>query len=825
MKRIISMALTLCMVLLMVFGTAAPAFASDDPDTLTVQTRSGTYTFKVGETFTYSYWLRLAPDLVNYSEDFLVDYIAEKADELGITLPSGVLDKLDIGTLTKMELKSAGGNIMYDTDCLTLVSSSMPNTKKGYTVQKNDFLSGTIIDSSVLDFTNGDLAFWTGKVNNDADKKVFQEKNILVTCKFKVTQGSDEPVYLRTRLRHLEVTTNGFLGLTSSTDIVLVHRDQSVFIPYESYETINDEEPVYVLKSLVDDVGLDIRYFNTSGDKDDYSRPDAGVTVNMYGVSTDGKYQKLSTKTTGDKVTWFYDVPYGQYYVNCSFTNANGNFYATPDPEKAEHINVPATGEVQALWLIRSDPTVNKQINVYIEWQGDEGYLPARPDYLLAQLRTNAEDNVLHKRLIEREQAYESFDCVDIYDADGNRIEYSLSISAIIGAQEIASGNGVFPYTVTVDKQLRSDGGEDFYVTLKYVGDPDDLGKITPDENGHYWAEDGTLRVDAKCTAEGRVYYVCKLCHATKYEILPATGHDYDSGVILRQPTETAVGVKMYTCTLCGDKQYEDIPTLSHSHSYTESVVAATCTEGGYTLHKCSCGDSYKDSYTRALGHDWDSGVVTSSPDYGKDGLKLYTCSRCGETYSESIPAPEKPSTAYPFPDVEFAGRHAPYADAILWAANNGITSGYPDGTFRPDQACTRAQVVTFLWRAAGSPEPESSANPFKDVTSGGAMAPYYKAILWAAEQGITTGYSDGSFKPYDVCTRAQFVTFLWRYEGKSIANIKNPFPDVKPGPYYNAIMWAYQSGVTTGYPDGTFRPDKVCTRAEVVTFIYRAEA
>ncbi len=184
----------------------------------------------------------------------------------------------------------------------------------------------------------------------------------------------------------------------------------------------------------------------------------------------------------------------------------------------------------------------------------------------------------------------------------------------------------------------------------------------------------------------------------------------------------------------------------------------------------------------------------------------------------------QKASAAYPFSDVQVYGKHQPYADAILWAANTGITTGYSGGYFKPDQDCTRAQVVTFLWRAAGSPEPTSSRNPFKDVKSGGAMAPYYKAILWAVEKGITSGYPDGTFRPNEVCTRAQFVTFLWRYEGKTTVNISNPFRDVGQSPYYQAILWAYSTGVTTGYGNGYFKPDKVCSRAEVVTFIYRAE-
>lgn len=183
-------------------------------------------------------------------------------------------------------------------------------------------------------------------------------------------------------------------------------------------------------------------------------------------------------------------------------------------------------------------------------------------------------------------------------------------------------------------------------------------------------------------------------------------------------------------------------------------------------------------------------------------------------------------SNGYPFKDVNVNGSHAPFATAILWASNTGITTGYSGGLFKPDQGCTRAQVVTFLWRAAGSPEPTSYSNPFSDVSNSGAMAPYYKAILWAVEKGITSGYPDGTFRPNAVCTRAQFVTFLWRFEGQPAVSGGNPFVDVKSdSPFYTAILWAAESGVTTGYPDGTFRPNNTCTRAHVVTFIYRALA
>ena len=562
MKRFPCFLLAILMLL-----SLAPVATADSSDTLTVQTRTAQYTFKVGETFTYSYWLRLTPDLVNYSEDYLVKYITDMAGDLGVNLPGASLGKLQLGTLTKMKLKSAGGNIKYDTDCLTLVSASMPNTKKGYTVKKTDALAGSLVDSGVLDFTNSDLGFWTGKVNDTNDQTVFQNTNILVTCKFKVTKGSDTPVYLRTRQRHLEVTTSGMLGLTQGTDIVIVHRDQSVFIPYESYETINDEQPTVVLKSLVDDVGLDIRYFNTAGDKDDYKRPGAGVAVNMYGMTTDGRYIKLSAKTTGNDVTWFYDVPYGQYYVNCSFTNANGNIYATPDPEKAEHINVPATGEVQALWLVRTDPETQKKIDVTVNWVGDEGYLPVRPDYLVAELKASDNSSVLHKRLIERDQTSESFDCVDIYDADGNKITYDLSINAVYGASQVASGNAVFPYTVTIDKSFGSDGAENFTVTLVYCGDKSDLGVIKPDASGHYWVEQTSLRTEPSCTVGGRAYYICSACHQTKYETVPANGHKWDSGKVTKAAGCETVGEMTYTCSVCSAKRTEAIAATGHSYA------------------------------------------------------------------------------------------------------------------------------------------------------------------------------------------------------------------------------------------------------------------
>ena len=171
-----------------------------------------------------------------------------------------------------------------------------------------------------------------------------------------------------------------------------------------------------------------------------------------------------------------------------------------------------------------------------------------------------------------------------------------------------------------------------------------------------------------------------------------------------------------------------------------------------------------------------------------------------------------------PFTDVAVTDY---YYDAVLWAAENGITGGVDDTHFAPNAPCTRAQAVTFLWRAAGSPAPKSGAMPFTDVAEG---AYYYDAVLWAVANGITDGVDDTHFAPNATCTRAQIVTFLWRAQGNPEAGTDKPFTDVAEGAYYyDAVLWAVANGVTDGTGDGsTFSPGEDCTRAQIVTFLFR---
>lgn len=163
------------------------------------------------------------------------------------------------------------------------------------------------------------------------------------------------------------------------------------------------------------------------------------------------------------------------------------------------------------------------------------------------------------------------------------------------------------------------------------------------------------------------------------------------------------------------------------------------------------------------------------------------------------------------------------FYEAVMWAVENGVTTGISASRFDPDGICTRAQAVTFLWRAAGSPAAKSAVMPFADVKVGSY---YYDAVLWAVENGITKGTSETMFSPDATCSRAQIVTFLWRSQKSPAAGTANPFTDVKASAYYaDAVLWAVKEDVTKGTTNTTFSPDTNCTRAQIVTFIWRALA
>ena len=370
----------------------------------------------------------------------------------------------------------------------------------------------------------------------------------------------------------------------------------------------------------------------------------------------------------------------------------------------------------------------------------------------------------------------------------------------------------------------------------------------------------------------------------------------------------------------------------NHTHSYVDTVTAPTCTANGYTVHKCSCGDTKTDSYTKMLGHSYQGGIcvrcgvledhkhdfkqTVTAPTCISEGFTTYTCA-CGESYKKNYVSalehkPElknekkagclkggytgdevctvcgkvfkagsvilalghstelrnekaatcvnggytgdlvcvrcgdiieqgkataaaghkffggkcsvcdaqesgsRPVEAKSFDDV-IPGTF--YYDAVMWAVKNNITKGTGASTFSPGDGCTRFQIVTFLWRACGCPTAATAAS-FSDVSPSDS---FYEAVRWAVERGITNGTGGSSFSPYATCTRAQIVTFLYRAAGSPTVSSGIRFFDVAPNAFCrDAVAWATERGITKGTSDTTFSPDAACTRAEVVTLLYR---
>ncbi|MBQ2920006.1 MAG: S-layer homology domain-containing protein, partial [Oscillospiraceae bacterium] len=295
---------------------------------------------------------------------------------------------------------------------------------------------------------------------------------------------------------------------------------------------------------------------------------------------------------------------------------------------------------------------------------------------------------------------------------------------------------------------------------------------------------------------EGKKCSVCGEIIVAQEEI-PATGHTEEI-IPGKAATCTETGLtEGKKCSVCGETlvAQEEIPATGH----TEEVIpgkAATCTETGLTEgKKCSiCGEILvAQEEIPALGHDW----------------KGAGCTRCDATRNPFVDVPE--------------GIY--FHDPVMWALEKGITKGVDATHFGPDMACTRAQVVTFLWRAAGSPEPSSTENPFMDVKEGDY---FYKPVLWALENGITKGVSATRFGTEMECTRAYVVTFLYRAMGEpEVTAAESVFrdaadPDVY---YYTPVLWAVENGVTKGIDANTFGVDEICSRAQIVTFLYRAYA
>ena len=319
-------------------------------------------------------------------------------------------------------------------------------------------------------------------------------------------------------------------------------------------------------------------------------------------------------------------------------------------------------------------------------------------------------------------------------------------------------------------------------------------------------------RVEPGCDTSGTVWLECIRCGATTdYRALDPLGHTFSDWYTLIAPTCTREGTQARDCIVC---LFQETAPMPHAgHDYVVEVMPPSCTARGYTSHYCTgCGDRFRTDYTEPLGHRYDDGVIIREPTLTAMGRIRFTCIGCGDTYQETIPM-----LTNPFEDID---DQAYYFSPVIWAVNSGITSGLDETHFGPDELCNRAQVVTFLWRTAGKPEPERGTNPFLDVPEGSY---YEKAVLWAYETGITTGTDATHFSPGSPCSRAQVVTFLHRFRGCPAPTVTTAFPDVKPRSYYHkAVLWAAQREITVGMDGGYFRPEHHCNRAQIVTFLYR---
>ena len=346
--------------------------------------------------------------------------------------------------------------------------------------------------------------------------------------------------------------------------------------------------------------------------------------------------------------------------------------------------------------------------------------------------------------------------------------------------------------------------------------------------------------VPATCGKAGRVDTICGNCgEVISTRELPPTGaHDWGNGVVTTAPTETTPGARTFTCTVCGDIREETIPaTGAHDYQFTKNV-APTCTDGGYDLYTCSgCGATERRNLTDAAGHKWDNGTVTTAPTETTPGVRTFTCTVCDQTRTEAIPATGA-STCTGGPSCPSYGLHD-VAGPDYWAhkgidycVRNRLMSGVGAGTFSPDTACTRAQIVKILYNLSGNQTDYSYYYlPFTDVAPG---AWYYNAVAWEYCNDVTSGTSATMFTPNAAITRQQLVTFLYRYTVKYAPEFTgnaapiSAFPDAGSVANwaYAAMSWAVGNGLIQGnaHDNGLdyLDPNGSATRAQTATIIMR---
>ncbi len=397
---------------------------------------------------------------------------------------------------------------------------------------------------------------------------------------------------------------------------------------------------------------------------------------------------------------------------------------------------------------------------------------------------------------------------------------------------------------------------------------------------GHKWALTTTL--PPTCTEQGTAFYKCSACGATRTEKIAPLGHDLSRCDLRPAATCTQPGRAVGTCARCGVQIDEVIPAKGHDYSYAETSVAPTCTEPGHYKGTCpTCGKDY-DDVVPALGHDWgewvtsieptvstvgyryhvcnrdgcgyregedipklhthtwDAGVVTQKPTAAEPGVRIYTCTVCGQTRTEAIPATGVPETCNggpACPGYAFRDMPAPSIwshEGLDYCIYHGYIAGTSATTVTPDGECTRAMIVSILYRVQGEPakvngyELKKLAAPFDDVERG---CWYTDAIWWAKLTGVVSGMSPSTFAPDDPITRAQLAVILYNYtkqfapESLTETGSLTGFPDADSVPSWarTAMAWAVGNGLISGVGENGvsyLRPEGCATRAQVATIL-----
>ena len=365
--------------------------------------------------------------------------------------------------------------------------------------------------------------------------------------------------------------------------------------------------------------------------------------------------------------------------------------------------------------------------------------------------------------------------------------------------------------------------------TLDFMKTEDFFNEITAAGGNYRFNSNGTPLLPAPKYTVSFVVTPAELANV----VIKVNGQEVANPVDLEAGTYT-VEVSADNCAVFNSNITITADTATHTQTIAMTYLPVDYYEPTYPVTTPDKTENGTVTANRRYAERGDTVTITVKPDDGfklddltvtdKNGKELKLTDKGNGKYTFTMPASKvevnatfvKEVEISPFSDVSTS---AYYYEAVKWAQEKGITGGIGNGLFGPNQPCTRAQIVTFLWRAAGSPEPKSMSS-FSDVS---ADSYYAKAVAWAVENGITTGTGDGKFSPDATCTRAQSVTFLFRAIGK-LVDSKAEFSDVLTDSYYaNAVAWAVENGVTNGIGDGLFGPDNSCTRAQIVTFLFRA--